>query len=211
MADRCFFCTPYLGELSDKFGRRNILTICLLMTGISYAFSAISIVTGQLVLFFISRFISGFFGGCYDIAQAATADISTPKQKARNMGWMTVAVSLGMIIGPAIASFTSDSALLFNSSITTPFWIACFLAVTNSLLVHYIFKETYSVNSKSKIQITKIFYSFIFIFTDRRVRKLGLIFLLLNIGWGLFITSIPLVLSQNLILIRVLPVFSFVL
>ncbi len=167
------------------------------MTGISYAISALSVITGQLTLFFVSRLISGFFGGCYDIAQAATADISESEQKARNMGWMTVAVSLGMIIGPAIAAFTSDSTFLFKGSITTPFWVACFLAVSNAVLVHFLFKETYLIATKTKIQITKIFYSFTFIFTDKRVQKLGFIFFFLNIGWGIFITSIPIILTQK--------------
>ncbi len=192
-----FFGTPYLGELSDRFGRRKILSICLFMTGASYALSAISISTGSLFLFFFSRFFSGFFGGCYDIAQAATADISTPELKARNMGWITFAVSIGMILGPIISGFTSDGSYIRWFSVTTPFWIAALLAFFNGVLLFLLFSETYKINKQARIKLAKVFSSFLFIFTDSRVRRLGLIFLMLNIGWCFFVTSIPLILTQK--------------
>ena len=192
-----FFGTPYLGELSDRFGRRKILAVCLFMTGVSYALSATSIMTGSLFFFFFSRLLSGFFGGCYDIAQAAAADISTPKLKARNMGWITLAVSLGMIIGPIISGFTSESSYILWFSVCTPFWIAAILAVLNAVLVLILLTETYIIKTKAKVQLKKIFSSFLFIFTDPRVRRFGIIFFLLNIGWSLFITSMPLILSQK--------------
>ena len=193
-----FFGTPYLGELSDKYGRKRILSVCLFMTGLGYALSAVSIFMGSLFLFFVCRLATGFFAGCYDIAQAAAADISTtPKVKARNMGWITFAMAIGLIVGPIISGFTTESSHIQWFSICTPFWIASGLAVLNTLLVLILLNETYNVNEKAKVQLKKIFLSFLFIFTDSRVKRLGIIFFMLNIGYYLFFSSMPLILNQK--------------
>ena len=191
-----FFGSPYLGALSDKIGRRKVLIICLILNGLSYAIAAISINLHYLILFFLSRLLSGFFGGSYDIVQAATADISTPELKARNMGLITFAVAIGIILGPIIASFTSSPDIFHWFSITTPFWIAFCLAMFNAAGVAVLFKDTYQVKKGMSIHLITLFSEFLFIFRDRRVIKFGVVFFLLNLGWGLYMTAIPLILVQ---------------
>jgi MFS family permease len=191
-----FFGTPYLGQLSDKFGRKNLLIVCLIVTGIGYSFYAIAIYLHSAILFFVTRLFSGFFGGNYDIAQAATADISPKELKMRNMGWISVAAAIGMIIGPAIASFTTSSRIISWFSIVTPFWIAATFAILNAILIMILFRETYKTKKKTHISLSKIFSAFLFIFTDKRVILLGIAFFLLNLGWGFYLTAMPLILTQ---------------
>jgi len=191
-----FFGTPYLGEISDKYGRKNILFICLIVTGLSYVLSVVAIYMNSLMLFFLSRLLSGFFGGCYDIAQAATADISAPREKARNMGWITLGFSLGMILGPIIAGLTSSSATVKWFSITTPFWIAAILSIFNAVLVLIFLNETFKSSNHARVKIVKVFSSCMFIFKDKHVQRLAIIFLLLNMGWSFFVSSAPLILNN---------------
>jgi MFS transporter, DHA1 family, tetracycline resistance protein len=136
-----FFGAPYLGELSDKFGRKKIFLTTLLMTACSYSLLAIAIYIKSILFFLIGRIFSGFFAGNYEIAQAAVADISKPETKARNMGWITLAFGMGFIVGPLITSFTVGNVWLFG--ITTPLWIASALAIINALLIWFKFKETF--------------------------------------------------------------------
>ncbi len=192
-----FFGTPYLGQLSDKFGRKKILLACLILNGISYGVSAVSIYLHSAIIFFLSRLLSGFFGGSYEIAQAATADISPPEKKARNMGWVTLALSVGLIIGPAITALTAQSKHIRWFTLTTPFWIAFSLAMINAVCVTLLFKETHQTKQTARTQLSKFFSSFLFMFTDNRIIRLSMIFLLLNAGWSLYFTGIPLVLSQR--------------
>jgi MFS transporter, DHA1 family, tetracycline resistance protein len=191
-----FFGAPYLGELSDKLGRKKILILSLVLNACCYALGAISIYYHLLIIFFISRFLSGFFGGGYNIVQAAVSDISKPECKARNLGWLTLAVAIGLIVGPIIASFTTDHNWVSWFCLATPFWTAAGLGILNAILMIVLFKETYVKAFKGPIRLIKIFSSFLFIFTDLRILLLGIIFFLLNLGWGFYVTSIPLVVEK---------------
>jgi MFS family permease len=191
-----FFGTAYLGELSDKYGRRKILIGCLAMVAASYLIAAVAVNLHALWFFMLSRLLAGFFGGSYDIAQAAIADISSPDLKARNMSMITFAAAIGVILGPLISSFTGSSQIISWFSITTPFWIAGILSLINMVWILLVFVETFQPNAEKHISWIKIFTACKFIFVDRRVRKMGLIFFFFILGWGFYLQQIPLVLEK---------------
>jgi len=191
-----FFGTAYLGELSDKYGRRRILISCLAMVAASYLIAGISILLHSLWLFMLGRLLAGFFGGSYDIAQAAIADISPPDLKARNMSLITFASAIGVIIGPLISSFTGSSQIVSWFSVVTPFWIAGILSLINMLWIILVFVETFQPIADKHIHWTKVFTACKFMFVDRRVRKMGLIFFFFILGWGFYLQQIPLVLEK---------------
>ena len=55
-----FFASPGLGLLSDKYGRRPILLICLLGSAFGYFFLGIG---GAIWIYFLGRIIDGITGG----------------------------------------------------------------------------------------------------------------------------------------------------
>lgn len=57
-----FFAAPFLGALSDKYGRKPILLIPLVGTLIGYIIFGYGIITASLSLLFISRLLDGFGG-----------------------------------------------------------------------------------------------------------------------------------------------------
>ena len=190
-----FLGTPFLGQLSDRFGRKRIILLCLGLTAVSYALAGVAIVMHRLILFLLARFLAGFFGGSFSIAQAVIADISPAEKKARNLGWITLAASLGIIIGPAISSLTLGNGSI--SAFAKPFWFATFLAAANTLSIFLLLKETFTTNTHAAtIQLYKIFTAFTTIFTDKRTWILACVFLLMELGWGFYIQEIPLVLTQ---------------
>jgi predicted MFS family arabinose efflux permease len=155
-----------------------------------------SVYLHSLWLFLSCRFFAGCFAGCYEIAQAATADISTPETKARNMGWVSLALSVGFIFGPLITAFSTSSASFFSHSLTAPFWIAAGISSSNAILISLFLPETFVSQAEKKIKLSKIFSSFLFVFTDRRLTYLSIIFLCLVGGWMGFFTVLPLYLSN---------------
>ena len=194
-----FFGAPYLGELSDKFGRKKIFLTTLLMTACSYSILAMAIYFKSLLFFLLGRLFSGFFAGNYEIAQAAAADLSTPETKARNMGWITFAFGTGFILGPLITSATVGNWNALSFGITTPLWIASSLAIINALLILFTFRETLldsrlRGNDKAiiKVSFKKIFSSFLFVFLDSRLTYLSIVFFCIVSGWIIFFTGIPL-------------------
>ncbi len=192
----CFFGSPILGKLSDRYGRKSILITCLILNGISYIICGLAIFWHSAAIFIFGRLISGFFSGSYDIAQAATVDISTHENKVRNMSWISFAVAIGIIIGPILATVTSNQKLISGASVITPFWIAGGLSILNALFIIISFHETNKMKDKVKINLLKLFSSFTFIFKDRRVILFGAITFLYSFSWGLYIVSMPLILKN---------------
>ncbi len=137
-----FFATPILGQLSDKFGRKNILAISLTGTFLSYVLFAIGIIANNIPLLFVARFLDGITGGNISVAQAAVADITTPQNRAKNFGLIGAAFGLGFIFGPYLGGKLSDPTVISWFSVTTPFWFAALLSLCNVLSVLFVFPET---------------------------------------------------------------------
>ena len=70
-----FIAAPFLGRLSDRFGRRPILLISI--TGNIVGFIILALAPNLLWLF-IARILAGFTGGNISVAQAYIADVTKP-------------------------------------------------------------------------------------------------------------------------------------
>ena len=103
-----FFGSAILGDLSDIIGRKKALLICLIGACFSYLLAGISFYLHSLTLLIIGRIIAGFTCGSQPIAQAAIVDISAPEHKARNVGYILLAVSLGFVFGPLAGGFLNS-------------------------------------------------------------------------------------------------------
>ncbi len=137
-----FLAAPILGQLSDRFGRKKILAICLSGTSVSYVLFAIGIITKNIPLLFIARGFAGFTGGSISAAQASIADFTKPEDRSKNFGMMGAAFGLGFIIGPYLGGKLSDPTLISWFSPATPFWFAAILALLNVTSLLLILPET---------------------------------------------------------------------
>lgn len=147
-----FVANPILGELSDKYGRKKVLALCLAGTSLSYVVFAYAILTKNLPLLFISRFFDGITGGNIAVAQAVIADITKPQDRAKNFGLIGAAFGLGFILGPYIGGKLSDPSVVswFNSA--TPFWFAAILGALNLVAVLMFLPETLK-NRKDQLKL----------------------------------------------------------
>ncbi len=99
-----FLSGPWLGRLSDRFGRKPVLMVS--QTGTLIGFLVLA-VANSLPLVFLSRIIDGVTAGNLSIAQAAIADVTAPEKRARAFGIIGIAFGLGFLIGPGIAGLLS--------------------------------------------------------------------------------------------------------
>lgn len=114
-----FFAAPVLGALSDKYGRRPLLLICLLGSAIGYFIFGIG---GALWVLFAGRIIEGITGGSISTIFAYFADIIPPEQRTKYFGWVSAVVGAGTIIGPSVggllAKFGYAVPMYFGAVVT---------------------------------------------------------------------------------------------
>lgn len=128
-----FLFSPILGGLSDRFGRRPVLLLSLLFSGIDYILMALAPTIGWL---FVGRVLAGVTGASFTAASAYIADISPPEKRAQNFGIVGAAFGIGFILGPAAGG------LLGALSPRAPFWAAAALSLVNGLYGLFVLPES---------------------------------------------------------------------
>jgi MFS family permease len=94
-------CAPAWGRLSDRYGRRPALLAGLGITAGAYVLFAFA---GSVPLLLLARLVQGVGGGTIGVVQAYVADISSPGDRVKSLGWLTAVTSLGAVAGPALGS-----------------------------------------------------------------------------------------------------------
>lgn len=128
-----FLFTPVLGMLSDRFGRRPVILVSLLIEALGFALTALA---GTLPLLLVARFVGGLGASNIGSAQAVVADVTAPKDRARGMGMIGAAIGVGFVVGPAFGG------VLAGLGSTVPFWAAFGVALVNAALVFWLLPET---------------------------------------------------------------------
>lgn len=128
-----FVFAPVLGNLSDRFGRRPLLLVSLVLYGINYLILGFAT---TLWVLFIGRALTGIAGSTYSVANALIADVSPPEERAQNFGLMGMAFGLGFIFGPPLGG------LLGAWDIRVPFFAAAALAFCNTAYGYFVLNET---------------------------------------------------------------------
>ncbi len=191
-----FFGAPFLGNVADRVGRKKVLVLSLALVMVSYFLSYLSLVLGSNILFMLSRLMSGFFASSFPIAQAIIVDTSADENRARNLGWVTLAASIGIVIGP----FLSGVAYRLggpDEGAKIAFLIAAGLAFLNTLSIWVLLKETMRVKSNRALHFLSVISSCRFAFSDRRIRFFTVIFFMLSALWGFYFQGISVLLSEH--------------
>lgn len=142
-----FFFSPLGGELSDKYGRKFMIIIGLAcFTASQFIFAAGT----EMWVLYVSRLLGGM-GAAFMIPpmMAYVADITTIEKRAKGMGMLGAAMSLGFVIGPGIGGFLADFGLrvpFYSSAV-----IACIATITSLLFL----PETLSKTEQIKARNTK--------------------------------------------------------
>lgn len=126
-------CSPLLGILSDRFGRRPVIVLSNLGLALDYGLMAVAPAVGWL---FAGRLIAGITSANMTTANAYVADVAEPKQRATAFGFLGVAFGLGLIAGPAIGG------LLGGVNLRLPFWFAAAASLANAIYGFAVLPES---------------------------------------------------------------------
>jgi len=128
-----FIGAPIWGRFSDRYGRRNALSISVAGAAIGYIIFGLA---NSLTVLFLSRILAGFMGGNISVAQAYIADITDSKDRAKGLGLIGAAFGLGFVTGPALGG------LLSNWGYAAPAFGAAILDTLNLLAIYFWLPES---------------------------------------------------------------------
>ena len=128
-----FVCSPLLGKLSDRVGRRPVLLASILGTSLGFLIMGLA---QTLWLLFLARVVDGATGGNISTAAAYIADVTPPQERSRGMGLIGAAFGIGLIIGPAVGG------VLSHISMSAPFLFAAALAAANAAALYFLLPES---------------------------------------------------------------------
>ncbi len=136
-----FICSPILGGLSDRFGRRPIILLSLLGLGIDYLFLSVA---PNIFWLFIGRIIAGIGGASFTSATAYITDVTTPEKRAQGFGMIGAAFGIGFILGPLLGS------LLSTFGLRAPFVGAAILSLLNFVYGYFVLPESLALENRRK-------------------------------------------------------------
>jgi DHA1 family tetracycline resistance protein-like MFS transporter len=134
-----FFCSPLLGGLSDRFGRRGVLLASMFALGCDYLIMALA---PSFAWLFVGRLIAGVAGATYTPAYAYIADVTAPEKRAQSFGLLGVAFGGGFIIGPTLGGLLGDLGT------RVPFYAAGVIALANFLFGYFVLPESLALNNR---------------------------------------------------------------
>lgn len=173
-----FIFSPLWGAVSDRFGRKPVISMALL--GLSASFFVFAL-AHNLTWLLISRFLQGVFSAAaLPVAQAYVADVTTKEQRIKGMGNLGASLALGFMIGPAIGGILSGINLAF------PFIASGVLAILNFISVQIFLPESLKEKSQ-KLELKGNFLNIKAMF-DAFHNEMGALFIMIFL-WSYAISN----------------------
>lgn len=132
---------PLWGRVSDRYGRKPALLIGLGASAIAYVVFAYA---DSYWLLLVSRAVQGAGGGTTAVIQAYVTDSVESRNRAKGLGWLSAATNAGVVLGPAIGSFSTG----YGGHV--PGLVAAVLCVLNVLFAAKFLTESHSTTAAQR-------------------------------------------------------------
>ena len=126
---------PLWGRWSDRLGRRPLILIGIAGYVVAQVMFGLST---SLWLLYAARILGGMLSSAtLPVSAAYVADVTSEKERVRGMAWLGTSVSLGFVVGPALAGVLSLKDLHFTArfghlridNFSVPFFAAALLGL----------------------------------------------------------------------------------
>lgn len=129
-----FVAGPFLGQLSDRYGRIPVLIISQIGTVLSFVMLAFAPNTAWL---FIARILDGITGGNIIVVQAYITDVTPREKRTESLGYIFAVFGLGFMFGPALGGVLASAY-----GIRVPFLLAAVAAALVVVMTWRLLDET---------------------------------------------------------------------
>ena len=141
-----FIFGPTIGSLSDRFGRRPVLLVSLVIIAVDFIVMGLA---HSIWLLVITRIIGGIAAATQATAAAFISDISTPENRSANFGILGATFGVGFVLGPLMGG------LLGEVGLRVPFFAAAALATLNLILGYFVLPETVTDQTRRPFDIKR--------------------------------------------------------
>jgi DHA1 family tetracycline resistance protein-like MFS transporter len=145
-----FLAAPWLGRLSDRYGRRPVLIMSQIGTVLAFILFILAGPLGQvidswglalpmsggMIMLYVARILDGITGGNITTAQAYVTDVTPEEHRAQGLGLVQAAFGVGFIFGPAFGG------VLGNLGPVVPFVGAIIITTGTLLLTVFTLEES---------------------------------------------------------------------
>ena len=145
-----FVSTPFVGTLSDIYGRKPLMLFSLFGIGMAYLVWMFSY---SFYLFVFSRILGGITKCNISVAISMVADITPVEKRNRGMAVVGISFSLGFIFGPIIGVIFSRMATVSDTNFGVfqyPAMFALSLTIINILFVYFFLEESLPHHERAK-------------------------------------------------------------
>jgi MFS transporter, DHA1 family, tetracycline resistance protein len=148
---------PILGRWSDIYGRKKVLLLSNVGTGIGWILFLVALVVPfeetfsinlmsfgtivvvvPLLFIFLARALDGITGGNISVANAYLSDISSDESRSKNFGKMAISSNLGFILGPALAGILAGTVY----GAILPVLAALLLSLVTLFVIGFLLRES---------------------------------------------------------------------
>lgn len=177
------FGSPLVGFLSDKFGRKPVLSACILLMLFSAGLFLLSLTLKNITYFLVARFLSGLAGASTAIIQAAIADRSVQRTRSVHFSTVGLALTIGLILGPLLGGCFIKGENVSISQLSIPFFVTGALSLLSIFLFLLIFKDIKHTE--------KDFENMRLHLPVHHMMRLFSVFFLLEFSWSLYYLTLP--------------------
>ncbi|PTU20906.1 hypothetical protein P175DRAFT_0237271 [Aspergillus ochraceoroseus IBT 24754] len=131
---------PFIGGLSDKYGRRTALLCSMVGNTLSVA---LWVAATDFRTFLASRVVGGLSEGNVQLAHAIATDISDPSQRGSTMALVGACFSIAFTCGPALGAFLSNITTVAANPFATAAGVSLLLIVIETSYLYLCLPETH--------------------------------------------------------------------
>lgn len=171
-----FLSSPVLGKISDRIGRKPVISFALIISSISYLIFAFA---PDYWIALLSRSIAGIGGGSISAAQAYIADVTEKSERTKGMGIIGTAFGLGFVLGPFIGGTLASYGYIVPNLSASAFSFIAFILTQLFLKESIKSKSTLTLDFKSLTQSLRL-SRYSYVFSGSLVGKFSLIFFIIT-------------------------------